>query len=214
MRTPSGSSSFRSWPVAKVYTDVVIQTTNGKLTDSTACPWIMWNDGYTTTASTDIWQNWNVECSGSAITTGGLTEWETVLDPVVRSEFPVPSAEEVAAKEARYAKRQKRELEAKTRAEALLEETLSEDQRDELKRERYFTVESKTSKRRYRVRAGMGCHGNIEEVDEQGRALSNICCAPRGSMPEADALVGQKLWLEYDDEAFLRVANVEIRRAG
>lgn len=103
--------------------------------------------------------------------------------------------------------------EAEKRAEELLDAALTKRQRRQLRTHRYFTVESKTSKRRYRIHAGKGRHGNIEEVDEAGRSVRQLCCAPTGKIPEADALLGQKLYLEHAEEEFRRTANItELRR--
>lgn len=188
--------------------------------------WTTW----TVDADNLVWENWNTpSVTGSTTYNGLLTDdtiwysWNensvTITTRVQQPRVRVPSeadkAEWARQKEAhrqREAERARAEAEAKARAEALLEENLTDAERAELKRERYLTVESRTSKRRYRIHAGQGCHGNIVEVDNDGRAVASLCCAPRGSIPEGDYLLAQKLHLEHNEEEFRRVANITPRR--
>jgi hypothetical protein len=105
------------------------------------------------------------------------------------------------------------ESEADAKAKALLDQVLTEAQREEMAKYRYFTVESRTSKRRYRVLTDKGRHGNIEELDDQGRCVATLCCAPGGNIPHHDALIGQKLSLEAAEDDFRKAANRTERRA-
>lgn len=164
---------------------------NSGTTASITCDniWYTWN--FTANSSDVTWTTWVTDdwaCTGNAITVGRAAPWPQVTEE-----------ERAAREEAR--------LEAVEKADALLQENLSEEQRRELEEHRYFTVESPGSKRRYRVKAGHGKHGNIIEVDERGREVSSICAAPRGNVPEGDYLLAQKLFLEHDEEEFRRIAN-------
>ena len=152
--------------------------------------WYGWNDTWTTNCTASTWIGWN--------DTSNFVAWT----PYEQTEEQKAAAKK--AKDERAA--------AKERAERLLEENLSESQREELATQRYFTVEGGGSKRTYRVKAGLGVHGNVVEVDEQGREVANLCAAPRGDLPEADALIAQKLWLEHREEEFRQVANITQRR--
>lgn len=104
--------------------------------------------------------------------------------------------------------------EARERADRLLQEGLSRRQRRELRRARRFTVYNRRSRRRYRIIAGMGKHGNIEEIDADGSVVNEICAAPAGALPEGDYLLAQKLHLELNEEEFRQAANITpVRRA-
>lgn len=94
---------------------------------------------------------------------------------------------------------------ANTRAEALLIEHLSPQQAEELRLRGHFHVRL-LSGRRYRIRRGQ--HGNVCEVDGRGQAIRSLCVQPVGYLPDADAMLAQKLWLETDEAALLRTANI------
>ena len=162
-------------------------------TATTTNNWYGWNDVYWVTATDSTWAGW---------TSGTITTSNNIL---IRGNHNWAPAEQTEQQKAAAKK-------AKQRAERLLDESLSEAQREELAKERYFTVEGGGSKRRYRIKAGKGVHGNVWEVDEQGREVASLCAAPRGSLPEADALIAQKLWLEHNEEEFRKVANISQRR--
>ncbi len=175
---------------------------------------------YTQYASAQAWTNWTTAsvntCSitTNASSNASSTIWINWNDSASWNDYRVfaarePTQAELAAKEER-----KRKLaERQERARKLLEEVLDEQQQRELEEHRYFTVHSRTSKRRYRVKVNAGVHGNVEEIDHEGRVIASLCCAPEGGIPKDDAFVGQKLWLEHDDEGFRRVANITRRRA-
>ena len=176
----------------------------------------MWPDTtYTTlTCSDNTWSSWNLSITGTCTASNEIVwgEWvyAATAGTIVTSYVTVLDSEEFRAREAERAAER---LKAKERAERLLEEMLSEAQRAEMEAYRYFTVESRTSKRRYRVKTNMGRHGNIEELDAKGRVVATLCCAPKGSIPDADALLGQKLALEADEDEFRKAANFTQRRA-
>lgn len=193
--------------------------------------WVTWNidwsDGTTSVSSNEMWYGWNAHwTTGTYVICGEDDVWRhwntgtaasaTIAiypDRELTPEEAAAAAERDARLHAEAQERMRVLAEAKARAQALLEEGLDEDQRAELQRERHFTVESRTSKRRYRIKVGSGRHGNIEEVDEQGTPVRRLCCAPVGNIPEPDAILGQKLFLEHDEEAFRRSANItELRR--
>lgn len=91
---------------------------------------------------------------------------------------------------------------ANVRAEALLRRNLSAEQVDDLLSKGCFYVS--VGGRRYRI--DRGTHGNIREVDAAGRSIARFCAQPSG-VPVADSMLAQKLALEADEAAFLRVAN-------
>lgn len=95
------------------------------------------------------------------------------------------------------------ELAAKKRAEALLLENISADQRRDLGERGHFFVTAKSGKR-YRIDRHI--HGNVYEVNEVGTRVRRYCAQP-GGVPADDAILAQKLALETDEAAFLRVAN-------
>ena len=78
-------------------------------------------------------------------------------------------------------------------------------ERAEFDREHVFHVTG-PSGARYRVECNR-THGNVFEVDAQGRKLRGFCSYALQNVPAYDANVAQMLMLQHDDEAFRRVAN-------
>lgn len=178
--------------------------------------WSQWNQYFTgnsiTACSTDAWQTWT-SSSTTAITNCTIVYQQS--DYVYRE----PTPEEQAKQDREYAEvlmreREQRRLAAEREreshvvAEALLESMLTDLQREQVKAFRYFTVEGSKTKRRYRVRTDHTRHGNIIELDEKGEPIRSYCVAPSGGIPLADALLGQKLCIEYNEDHFLEKANM------
>lgn len=182
--------------------------------------WEVWATASSSATTDTVWLDWNTEGTWDTATTNYIAcsadtwdAWNNSYTVFYREAEPETAEQQVAreerervhAEELRMIQEARKEAEA--RADALLRETLSEEQRKEIAAHRYFTVESKTSKRRYRVRTDAGRHGNIDELDAQGRVVARLCCAPVGNIPDADALLGQALNLRYNEDEFRATAN-------
>ena len=103
--------------------------------------------------------------------------------------------EELAAQERRLRERKT----AVAAAEKLLHEHLEESQREALKEHGHFEVVGASGKR-YRIERGHS--GNI--VDFEGRR--RLCVHPF-DVPDQDAMLAQKLWIETADEELAQIAN-------
>lgn len=88
------------------------------------------------------------------------------------------------------------------RARNLLRRCLTPAQRLEFQRRRCFTVRG-ASGRRYRI--GHGASINIEVLTASGRVAHRLCAGPNG-LPVPAVMLAQKLMLEADEAAFLRIA--------
>jgi hypothetical protein len=97
------------------------------------------------------------------------------------------------------------EREAEQRAERLLLDHLSERQRAEYRERRAFTVISADGERTYRIERGWS--GNVKLIGPDGRECRRYCIHPRERVPTEDCMLAQKLLIENDEPAFLRVAN-------
>lgn len=97
---------------------------------------------------------------------------------------------------------------AEARAEALLRSSLTEDQRQELDARGCFHIE--VGERLYRIRRGRA--GNIYVVkdreDTNVDIIETLCAHPEIMVPDADTMLAQKLWLEFDEAAFREIANI------
>ncbi len=97
------------------------------------------------------------------------------------------------------------EEESSTRACTLLLSCLSPGQRKEFEdTDLYFTVTA-PSQRRYRIEKGF--NWNIKVLGDDGKVIGKLCAGPTELVPVYDSMLSQKLWLENDEEGFLRIAN-------
>lgn len=93
---------------------------------------------------------------------------------------------------------------ASTRALALLQSFLDDEQKKSLQQHRYFDVISRHSRRRYRIH--YGTHGNVRLLNEAGREVTRYCAQPEG-VPTEDAMLAQLLMIRNEEAEFLNVAN-------
>lgn len=164
--------------------------------------------GWTTQIANDqqqvVWTAWN----NVAHVAGGVNN-------CARGVSETPNACDSAQYTRDHEAQLNRTAEARKTADELLRANLTPSQLREMDESKVFTVISKTSRRRYRIRTDKERHGNIEELDAQNRAVASYCGAPGGNIPIGDALLGQKLMLECAEDEFLRFANkTPLRRAG
>jgi len=173
--------------------------------------WDAWNTVGGITVQEDSWLQWNG------------TYWaqtaERIAYPWRQREVTLrtvqPSAEEIE-EATRRAQERVREADqranlrrtADSRAEALLQTCLNEEQAKEFRQFQYFTVISKDGQRRYRIRKGIA--GNILRIDGAGKPTHTLCAHPAEEVPEYDNMLAQKLWLEHDEASFLKVANMRM----
>jgi hypothetical protein len=87
---------------------------------------------------------------------------------------------------------------------ALLFQHLTDDQRNMLESENRFLIEV-NSGRIYEIRRGR--HQNVYRLDENGHAVEQLCCLPRGEVPDGDVMLAQMLHLLCNEEQFRRIAN-------
>jgi len=99
------------------------------------------------------------------------------------------------------------EADADSRAYSLLLSCLSPTQRKEFKREGRFTVKA-PSGRKYRIEKGYNFNITVVLSDERDKGMiGRLCAGPAENIPVYDSMLAQKLWLENNEEGFLRVAN-------
>jgi len=94
--------------------------------------------------------------------------------------------------------------EARERARALLHRHLSDRQRISLVQSSYFDVRT-ASGRRYRIRQGRV--RNVDQLNDEGFRVATYCAHPGIECPDEDTMLTQLLWLQHDEEHFLRIAN-------
>lgn len=177
--------------------------------------WTGWIE--TTTHSATTWNVWMERCRHEAIRAAEQT-WGNWTDPqraALRAfaEEERHIYEEAARTFGRVNERLKAEADAANRkAEDLLRANLTPEQLEDLEKKKCFylsTISPDGSRRRYRI--DRGTHGNVKLLDEKGSILGSYCAQP-DSVPVADSMLAQKLWIEGAEAEFLRIAN--FRAAG
>ena len=91
---------------------------------------------------------------------------------------------------------------ALTKSWALLENALTAEQRRDLFARGYFYVQGKRFT--YRIREGHS--GNVDALDSRGCVTERFCAHPLGRVPVYDVMLAQKLWIETDENMFLKKA--------
>lgn len=130
-----------------------------------------------------------------------MVQWETLY-----GQHMAESAERIRARAAleRHANQHTAGIEKQIyqRAEALLVQHLTPQQRADYQRNKWFIVDGKSG-RRYRVRHGITA--NVDALRPNGTVEHRLCAVyPDGPVP--DHLLAQKLHLELAEQEFLRVA--------
>lgn len=94
---------------------------------------------------------------------------------------------------------------AEEKSQKLLCAWLSAAQRLEFSERNGFTVRGEATGRRYLIRPWRSY--NVYELDEGGEPVAALCFAPRGCRATGDIMLAQKIALECDERAALKVAN-------
>lgn len=194
--------------------------------------WTAWNRAHSTTSSIGsvivtgnqaIANNQSVTVTGSNIQI--WTAWNSVYTPTSTIIGSAPgralSAEERQALETQRAAdrvlyeaqrkaNEAEETKARERAEILLQQSLDEKQRAELKANGFFeldVISKNGDRRRYRIHRKWSA--SIQQVDpSSGKRLKTLCIHPGMSVPIADSMLAQKLMLESGmEDELLRIAN-------
>lgn len=88
---------------------------------------------------------------------------------------------------------------------ALLKEWLTPEQWTQYEAHRWFEVKGGSSGNRYRINHGRQM--NIDELDADGRKVCGWCFLPEGQLVAGDVMLAQKIALETNEVAALKVAN-------
>ncbi len=194
----------------------------GDYTYTSGTIWVRWNGqtGYTDTGTGSnavIWNGWNADTVTSAtpsVTINGTT-WATWnSNSVTVTEYPMRAAETDEQRRLREEQTRRWQEEraaaerevrkAKLRAKKLLVDHLNPQQREEYEKRGHFHLYTNKG-RKYRIH--QGTHGNVRLVDvTTDEELGSYCSQPSG-VPDEDAMLAQKLYLEIDEDEFIARAN-------
>ena len=166
--------------------------------------WRHWNATTTATTTTETWGVWNREYQAQWI---ARAQYEA-RERHVRAETPEMAAARRVEQERRQAEIRASQaiLEAaKEKAEKLLQSTLDDKQKEELRTKGHFHCKSNKGVI-YRIKRGT--HGNVSKLDPTGtKEVESLCIQP-DNVPAQDAMLAQKLMIENDEDSFRRIANI------
>lgn len=172
--------------------------TGGTSSTSTTTVWTSWCSTSTTattattcsTYTTQVWLTW---CDGTLVRTQQLSEEQRAYNMQLAAEVT-----------ARHQENERKRIEAEARAEKLLLENLDLKQRLDYEKSKSFVVHGQAGWR-FRIRAGR--MGNVDAIDKTGRVKHRLCAHPNVMLPNCDTMLAQKLLLEDNQDAFIRIAN-------
>lgn len=98
--------------------------------------------------------------------------------------------------------------EAQERGLQLLKENLTPKQREQYETHKHFDVKGNVSGKTYRIKHGRQM--NIKELDKNGKRVRGLCFLPNsshGALVAGDCMLAQKIALETDETATLKIAN-------
>lgn len=182
---------------------------------------------------TDAWGNWNFQymltsnaSNATTMTAGTGTAnwitWNTTYQEGVVADSP-PQAELTAAQQERReqadrvmrqrhvedmeraAERTREATAARARAEELLIEMLSDEQRATYEQQQWFAVRGSESGRVYRI--GRGTVNNVSRLSADEQNIDRVLCAHPPEIPDADCHLAQMLLLVTNESEFVRIAN-------
>ncbi len=173
-------------------------------------------DRFTPTGSQTLivernWDHWNNEYQGLVEHRQLTAREEAERAAHMLREQQIRAAER-ARSDAVWKARMANEIAARERAEMLLQEFLTEEQKRELQAESHFhlrSIDKDGKERLYQIRRGRS--ENVYELDPKTkRTIAHFCAHPRERVPDADTMLAQKFMLENPEsqEEFKRIANV------
>lgn len=201
--TTTTTYTDRVW---STWTDAGTGSSTATTTATTTNVWEYWTTGTaTTTVTDDVWVTWTTD------STGAVTNVRRTATPPRPYTPPQRTPEQIRAQEARQealrlerVERERKRREAEARANELLLDCLTQEQKGDMERDGFFFVDSKRPGRRYRLRNGRV--GNVD-VLEGGKVTHRLCAHPAPNVPDGDTRLAQKLMLEHQEDVFLSRAN-------
>lgn len=180
-------------------------------TSATTSTWVVWNGIYTSNATSTSVETLS---TGSAGTTTSVVwgAWNrtyvTSMTGSYQGNIIRGPAEAPQLRPGRVEAAEGERQRARERAQLLLREALNPKQREQFSKEGFFDLESirpDGERRIYRIRRGRS--RNVQQITPEGRILKTLCAHPILAVPDEDTMLAQKLWLETQEDAFLRLAN-------
>lgn len=188
-------------------TPTVITTASATITCTET--WAHWNDETTAATTSSIWTTWVLPAGTAGNATPMRGAFPRITDERAIHDMQAEGRRIAQRMHAHHEAAQAVKNAARDKARQLLLAQLDDRQRIDLASNGYFdleTIQPSGERRRYRIHRGRA--GNVRRLDEQGREVRRFCIHPIMACPDEDTMLTQKLWLENNEELFLRTANV------
>lgn len=209
-------------------------------TGSSIYVWRGWNTSSTASTNADLLWTSSTSSTGVSTSWGPWNDYQDAIQSyqdvmgrkpdrgrrLTADELRAQAAAEQVAHEAHVARQLAYEAEAamlrakaamaSKRAYDLLKRELTDEQKKDLAEKGSFYLEVfENDGRRRRFRIDKGSHGNVKELNAAGSVIHSFCGQPRG-VPEADAMLGQLLYLKNPTlrAEYERVSNVSAPGGG
>lgn len=165
--------------------------------------WQVWAGQQALEAQTQITQIWN-SWGQYPLPPPVQTVWS--IQQEAQRQADIEAARQRVLRQQTDAERLAKAQAAYNRATGLLEDHLTPRQLDTFRRLKWFAVQGGKSKKQYAILTHGPIAGNVRELKDR-RAVKTFCCHGSYDIPAPDQWLTQKLWLQYDEAGFLRIAN-------
>ena len=162
--------------------------------------WDSWNSG-TAPATSLAWGCWTD--SGTTAYIPQQQCWLQLTKNEIHAQ-QVAELERARIEQIAETERVRIKQEAEVNALKLLRDTLTPRQLEAFEKDHCIPIDSEKGNR-YLIRKGRA--QNIEVIDKGGNITHRLCAHPVESVPDYDTMLAQKLFLEHNEEEFLRVAH-------
>lgn len=160
----------------------------------------------------------NVTCSNSSYHDSSIIMWPQWHNSIMMTEDEYIIAIETERarilfeqeRHQEYERRESIRIEeqkvAVEKAQQILLDHLTPNQKEAVEKNGWFVIEGGMSKKKYKIKTRTVA-GNVEEIDDKGIVIAKYCCHISHNFPSPDHHLAQKLMLEWDESEFLKIAN-------
>lgn len=161
-----------------------------------------------TSATNQVWTVW---ASQTALSGTVMVRRPANDHRVLTSEQRAAQAAREAELTVKYEREKTARILAEQKAEILLRQMLTPEQKESLEQKKCFFLHTPDGKK---FRIDRGRTGNVKLVNARDEVIESYCIHPKIACPDADTMLAQKLLIETDLEQFERVANISARLPG
>lgn len=180
-----------------VWGDWTSTATDSSTVTTNSVVWENWVMPFVDNTATSVWYSWTDVTATQGTSSYGSQIWYQWTD--VQSCRVISTRESSADRTARE-QREKERAADEQRAKQLLEETITEEEKEAFRTKKVIPITAKSG-RHYQIK-----QGRVERV-VNGKAVASYCIDPGAGYPVHDVMLSQYCWLKWCEEDFLKTAN-------